>query len=932
MKKLNYFLFLITSFLFSQGDFSELNISDCQILFLDNTGINETNSAIYEWENQALEKFDAVQSDALLSPIPSYETWPGYVTVANENERRFLSVPDYREDINFDEGMTVFYVGKSQDLTLLTQLVGNMKGTRVEDPVTGTFTTNWTGWRLSISAINKIKAEFGTQNDGKVSLKGGEHDVKRPIALSLQYSDKNIEMHQGSLDQVFSRTLENDYVKNDVPLLLNGQYGTTSDFVSVTANYEIASVIIFNRDLDSSEHDQVWDWLRNKYPDAFDKGFGLEEGFVGDRNLPEDSSIEISFNKPLSQDTGFPNVYKNSLNENPVAGTWEISEANKIRFLPTEQFQKGSLIVVDLFEAVTSAEGELFENTKERYFSNIIETEESYDSEYSLIPTIKTVQQQAGIDHEIPLEISIPKSKDTSISLEPTPVVFWVHGGAWTGGTLEESYPSQGTFSNYLVQNAGVAVVGVAYRCKGSLGNFTEAMEDVESAVQWVRDNAEAYNIDVNKMGFAGGSAGGPLSALQAQRTPEALLYVGFNGIFDFTLDDNSSFGGGNNYGQRNPDAAYNSASKNIRENPPYTLLLHGSEDTTIDPLQSEKFGESIVAEGGIADVKIYDGEVHSFFSSGQMNIPCTWEFKEACEKAFSQKTEGSLIIKSLHKENDYDPSFNPTNFNFSIVELKVLNNSISPANYDLNFKKGSEAGLGTANQDITIGSGGNFYAQRVTNFDINGSVTLADAPASLDAGSSLYFVEMYNASNNNKLALTNQTLYKVFAEYMGFTDAQMLDKKYITVSSTSNFNFTDNLLNVGAVLKIKLSSDGSVEDIWKKNESSLTLGTPTFRTTETASSTYIPSQWDGILLVKNNDNYFEDEVIRNPVSSGDVLTFQSMTQKEIRLYTSTGELVDVNHNIRDVYTVPNRLIGGVYFIRIRYNNAREKTQKLVVN
>ena len=139
---------------------------------------------------------------------------------------------------------------------------------------------------------------------------------------------------------------------------------TTSDFISVTANYEIASVIIFNRDLDASEHDQVWNWLKNKYPDAFDKGFGLEEGFKGSNNLSEDASLEISFNQALSSATEFPVVYKNSLSEHPIDGTWELmTDESKIKFTPLDSFEKGSLIVVDLLNAVTSTEGDSYENT-----------------------------------------------------------------------------------------------------------------------------------------------------------------------------------------------------------------------------------------------------------------------------------------------------------------------------------------------------------------------------------------------------------------------------------------------------------------------------------------------------------------------------------------------------------------------------------------
>jgi len=277
------------------------------------------------------------------------------------------------------------------------------------------------------------------------------------------------------------------------------------------------------------------------------------------------------------------------------------------------------------------------------------------------------------------------------------------------------------------------------------------------------------------------------------------------------------------------------------------------------------------------------------------------------------------LIIKSLHKETNYDPEFTTgafaDNYNFSIVELKVLNNSISPADYDLNFKRGSAPGDGTANQSITIGSGENFFTKDVTAFDIAGTVTLDDAPATLTVGSSLYFVEMYNASSDSKLNLTNQTLYKVFADYMGFTSAQMLDKIYITVNSTNSYEFNENLLNTGAVLKIK-SSSGSVEDIWKKDESSLAAGTLTVRTTEVASATYIPSQWDETLAVNNNYNHFESENIQNPIASGDVLTFQNTMQKEIKIYDFSGT-VKVEKVVGSSFVIPGNLTTGVYFLRV---------------
>ncbi|GGZ92070.1 alpha/beta hydrolase [Algibacter mikhailovii] len=640
MKKITKILFLISSFVIAQEGFTPLDVPNCQILLIDGTEIQEENSDVFQWNNQAQDKFHAVQSDTDLRPVSSYETWPGYVTLANEGEREFLSVQD-TQDLDLSAGFTVFYVGKTKNMTALTSLVGNHVGNTE---------IGYTGWRLGISKIFQIKADFGLGTE-KQTLNGGIHNPDNPIALSLQYSNKNVEIQQGTLDNVFSRKLSGDYVSSDRPLLLNAQYKPTNlSWIPVTSDYEMACVILFNRDLDASEHDQVWQWLKNKYPDAFDKGFGLEEGFKGEKNISKNASLEISFNKELNSNTEFPKVYKNDLNENPIDGAWEIlNDASKIKFTPSSAFEKGSLIVVDLLNTVTSSEGDAYENKKERYVSYIVETEQIFDIESFLIPSIKTTEQSPGIQHTIPLEISIPKSSDSEKSLSPTPVVFWVHGGAWSGGTLTESFPAQGSFSSYLVKNVGVAVIGVAYRCKGSLGNFTEAMEDIASAVQWAKDNAEEYNLDVTQIGFAGGSAGGPLSALAAQRTEECLLYVGFNGLFDFVNLGDSSFGVGDGYGQTTPSAEANSAIYNIKEVPPYTLLLHGADDTTIDPSQSTRFAEAVIEKGGTAKVNIYEGEVHSFFSSGQMNIPCTWEFKEACIKAFGNL--GETLTSSKKKE-----------------------------------------------------------------------------------------------------------------------------------------------------------------------------------------------------------------------------------------------------------------------------------------
>ncbi|MEP1890950.1 MAG: MBG domain-containing protein, partial [Cyclobacteriaceae bacterium] len=196
-------------------------------------------------------------------------------------------------------------------------------------------------------------------------------------------------------------------------------------------------------------------------------------------------------------------------------------------------------------------------------------------------------------------------------------VHIWVHGGGWSGGTLAASSASYSPHDVYLADNLGVATLGISYRCKGSNGSFTLAMEDVDAAYQWAVANAATYNFDMTKVFFSGGSAGSPLAALAAQRYDGTVGFIGFNGMYDF-VNDGGSWGQGNGYGQEDPSAEANSPIFQLRDVPPATIMMHGDVDTTIPYTQSTLFEDAINNNGGIAETVIYPGEVHAFFNLNQ--------------------------------------------------------------------------------------------------------------------------------------------------------------------------------------------------------------------------------------------------------------------------------------------------------------------------
>jgi len=94
----------------------------------------------------------------------------------------------------------------------------------------------------------------------------------------------------------------------------------------------------------------------------------------------------------------------------------------------------------------------------------------------------------------------------TSVSA-PVPVVINMHGGGWSGGFKEE----QGGFTMYF--NKNYAVVNVEYRLRGE-ALAPACVEDVRGALHYVLNHAQAWNIDVNKIIFQGGSAGGHLALM----------------------------------------------------------------------------------------------------------------------------------------------------------------------------------------------------------------------------------------------------------------------------------------------------------------------------------------------------------------------------------------------------------------------------------
>jgi hypothetical protein len=91
----------------------------------------------------------------------------------------------------------------------------------------------------------------------------------------------------------------------------------------------------------------------------------------------------------------------------------------------------------------------------------------------------------------------------------PTPVVFVIHGGGWQAGSKERLSTFVDTAA---LLKAGISVVAINYRlihhAKHLEPPVQAPLQDAARALQFVRSQATEWNIDKERIGAAGGSAG----------------------------------------------------------------------------------------------------------------------------------------------------------------------------------------------------------------------------------------------------------------------------------------------------------------------------------------------------------------------------------------------------------------------------------------
>lgn len=114
------------------------------------------------------------------------------------------------------------------------------------------------------------------------------------------------------------------------------------------------------------------------------------------------------------------------------------------------------------------------------------------------------------------LDLAMPAERGSS----PRPGIVIVHGGGWRGGDKRP-----GMWGQLPLEYAqkGYVAISINYRL-ATEAPFPACVEDVKCAVRWLRAHAKEYNLDPERVGGYGHSAGAHLTAMLALVGPEAGL------------------------------------------------------------------------------------------------------------------------------------------------------------------------------------------------------------------------------------------------------------------------------------------------------------------------------------------------------------------------------------------------------------------------
>jgi acetyl esterase/lipase len=214
-----------------------------------------------------------------------------------------------------------------------------------------------------------------------------------------------------------------------------------------------------------------------------------------------------------------------------------------------------------------------------------------------------------------------------------TAIVF-IHGGAWAGGTAATLFP----YANYFALR-GMVGFSIEYRLiNKETSSIYNCIADCKSAIRFIKQHAEALQVDTNNIIISGESAGGHLAAcmflldgyndknddVSISVKPKALVL--YNPVVNLAtpiflkymdaalvtkkLPMPDSIHLYNTYAAR---AAAISPLFSVKEKLPPTLLINGEDDVTTPAVYAKAFADTLKKYNTEIDIQLLPKTGHAF-------------------------------------------------------------------------------------------------------------------------------------------------------------------------------------------------------------------------------------------------------------------------------------------------------------------------------
>jgi acetyl esterase/lipase len=209
----------------------------------------------------------------------------------------------------------------------------------------------------------------------------------------------------------------------------------------------------------------------------------------------------------------------------------------------------------------------------------------------------------------------------------PWPGVIFIHGGGWTEGD-KATLPMTPTEAGYLI-------VSLDYRMYPAY-RFPAMIEDVKSAIRYLRAHAAAYNLDPNRTALIGHSAGAHLAALAGLADERAGWDVGQYLQQSSQVQAVVEVSGPTDLRRKFPEWVTDLKEKVFGEEqlltgspvyyahakaPPF-LIIHGEEDEAVPVEQADLLYQALRAVGAPVEKLILQHGGHGLEAVGGAMVP----------------------------------------------------------------------------------------------------------------------------------------------------------------------------------------------------------------------------------------------------------------------------------------------------------------------